>query len=283
MIDIPISRNHLDPYHFKKRHGSGLRLPAGGRRIIFRGLGGLLLTAVLICLSAVAYREMCHSDFFQITNIKIEGCKQSSKAGILALSGVDIHSNLLALDTGQVRSAVEGHQWVQSATIRRIWPNQLLISIDEKKPVALISLAEGLFYLGRNGRTIAPANLPGDLDFPVISGPAARLVNDLAPDSHDQPVWQAISFIQLAGSGNYILPSHNISEINLTADGRMILFLLDRSFPIYLDGKDVKTQYARLVKILKELYRDDELAAIACIKMDYLPDSALVVRKKPAA
>jgi hypothetical protein len=57
----------------------------------------------------------------------------------------------------------------------------------------------------------------------------------------------------------------------------MILFLLDRAFPIHLgsEGK-ISTRYYRLVKVLRNLYKSREFSKIAYIRMDYLKDTILV-------
>ena len=57
----------------------------------------------------------------------------------------------------------------------------------------------------------------------------------------------------------------------------MILFLLDRAFPIHLgsEGK-ISTMYYRLVKVLRDLYKSREFSKIAYIRMDYLKNTILV-------
>jgi hypothetical protein len=81
----------------------------------------------------------------------------------------------------------------------------------------------------------------------------------------------------LADNGNTILPRQNISEIHIDNQGEMILYLLDRAFPIHLgsEGK-LSTRYFRLVRVLKNLYKSSEFSKVSYIRMDYLKDTILV-------
>ena len=246
-------------------------------KILLKLFAFLLMIIVLGLAGNHAYRKLSHSDFFQITAIDIDGCDITTKAQIVSLTSVDIHSNLLAMNVAQVKSNLENHPWVAQAAITREWPNRLVISIKEKKPVALLNQTDGLLYLDRRGKVIARAEPLQELDFPVITG-LEKLSINTGPDGLPLlPLQDVFSLLKLAGRGNSILPSQNISEIHINDKGEMILFLLDRAFPIHLgkEGK-ISTRYYRLVKVLRDLYKSREFSKIAYIRMDYMKDSILV-------
>ena len=94
----------------------------------------------------------------------------TSKEQISALSRVDIHTNLLAVNVTQVESVLESHPWIARAKVVRDWPNRLLVNLQEKNPVALLNRESGLFYLDSRGGIIAAVNPSQELDFPVITG-----------------------------------------------------------------------------------------------------------------
>ena len=251
-------------------------------KILFRLVISFIVIASFGFLANHSYRKLCHSDFFQITTIDIDGCRMTSKEQIVALSRIDIHSNLLAMDVAHVQSDLENHPWVAQAAINRQWPNRLGITIKEKKPTALLNQNDGLWYLDRKGKVIAKAEPLQELDFPVITG-----LEKLAPDNGLQqnsflPLQDVFALLKLAGRGNSILPSQNISEIHINEKGQMVLYLLDRAFPIHFgtEGK-ISTRYYRLVKVLKDLYKSREFSEIAYIRMDYLKDTVLVGKTKP--
>jgi cell division septal protein FtsQ len=251
-------------------------------KILIRLFVSLLVLVFLGFLTNHSYRKLCQSDFFQITTINIDGNRMTNKEQIVALSSIDIHSNLLAMDVTQVQSNLENHPWIAQATIDRDWPNRLVITIKEKTPAALLNQNDGLWYLDRKGRVIAQAEPLQELDFPVITGLEKLSPNNGLQQDSFLPLQDVFALLKLAGRGNSILPSQNISEIHINEKGEMILYLLDRPFPIHFgtNGK-ISTRYYRLVKILKNLYKSREFSEIAYIRMDYMKDTVLVGKTKP--
>ena len=223
------------------------------------------------------YQKLCSNNFFQITDMKIDGNRMASKVQITVLSKVDIHSNLLALDVPQVKSLLESHPWIDRAEITRNWPNQLLITVKEKKPVALLHRDTGLFYLDNKGHIIAAASSSQELDFAVITGLENFNFNPTHTTKTPEILQNAMDLLKLASRNNSILPEQNISEIHITENGELLLFLLERAFPIYMGANgDISTRYYRLVKVLRDLYKTREFANVSYIRLDYQKDTILV-------
>ena len=242
---------------------------------------GLVLIICAAYGAKEVYQKLCHSDFFQITAMKIDGNRMASDKQISALSKVDIHSNLLATNVSQVKSLLESHPWIHSVAIKRDWPNRLLISVKEKKPVALLSRDTGLFYLDRKGRIIAIASPSQELDFPVITGLEKSPLNSSHSYQASYILQDVMGLLKLAARKNSILPEQNISEIHITENGEMLLYLLERAFPIYMgaDG-DISTKYYNLVKVLRDLYKTREFSKVSYIRLDYQKDNILVGKAK---
>jgi len=221
----------------------------------------------------IVYKGLSRSDFFQLTAIRIEGCRRVSKNQVLEWSGIDIRTNLLAMDVDKVRRRLEEQAWVEKATVERQWPNRLQITVRERKPVALVNLRDGLHYVDKNGSVFAVVQPPEDMDFPVISGVAGKSGAEVADLEGLQG---ALRFIAYAGRGNAILPKQNISQLQVAADGDLVLFLADKPFPIYLGKEEMMTKYHRLARVLHWLYTHKKFDSTAFIRMDYLDDKVLV-------
>ena len=201
----------------------------------------------------------------------------TSKEQIAALSRVDIHSNLLAINTSEVKALLESHPWIAGADVIRDWPNRLVITVMEKKPVALLSRDSGLFYLDNKGMIIAAAGPSQELDFPVITGledfPFKPADDKQVPES----LKQIMDLLKLAGRNNTILPEQNISQVHVSKNGELVLYLLERAFPIYLGREgEMSTKYYRLVKVLRDLYKSKEFSEVSYIKFNYQEDTILV-------
>ena len=243
----------------------------------------LKTVAVILLLSGfgfgarLTYNRLCHCDFFQITAVKIHGNRMTSKEQISALSRGDIHTNLLAVNVTQVESVMESHPWIARAKVVRNWPNRLLITLQEKNPVALLNRESGLFYLDSRGGIIAAVNPSQELDFPVITGLEKFQFNSVPSGNIPEPLLDVYALLKLANRNNPILPEQNISEIHIAENDELVLYLLDRPFPIYMgsDG-EISTKYNRLVKVLKDLYKTQEFSEVSYIRLDYEKDKILV-------
>lgn len=243
------------------------------KKLAILGVGFLLMAAGFGVVGFIAYKALSRSDFFQITAINIQGCRRTTKNLILEMSGVDVHTNLLALDTKKVKAGIEAQEWVESAEIERDWPNRLSIVIKERLPVAIVSLENGLFYLDQNGIAFAQVLPPEDMDYPVITG----LKRDEWPRIlKDSQLGEALQFIKYAGQGSSILPKQNISELHVDGDEDITLYLVDRPFPIHLGSGNVGTKYYWLTKVLYKLYKSKEFEKAAYVRMDYGRNQVLV-------
>ena len=266
-IEIKSVKNPKGPKYALQRH----------HKLFVKAIPFIILLLGLGFGAKYIYQRLCQWDFFQITSVKINGTLMTSKEQIAALSKVDIHSNLLAINVPQVKALLESHPWIAKAEIIRDWPNRLLINLQEKNPVALLNRNSGLFYLDSNGRIIAAASPAQELDFPIITGLEHLTFNSDHAEQIPEPLQEAFELLRLANRNNPILPEQNISEIHVAENGELILYLLDRPFPIYLgtDGK-MSTRYYRLVKVLKDLYKTKEFSTVSHIRLDYQKDTILV-------
>ena len=82
---------------------------------------------------------------------------------------------LLGVDVGGVRRAVESLAWVESAAVRRVWPDTLRITVTEQTPVARWG---GAALMNTDAQVFRPRALPAGL--PSLSGPPGSAARVLA-------------------------------------------------------------------------------------------------------
>ena len=91
---------------------------------------------------------MGQSPFFQITDIKIEGCQRLSKKEILELSGVDVHSNLVKISKARVQDLLEGK--------RKKNAQPIMHSVHEKLPL------RGILQCSKCGKKLTGSGSKGN-------------------------------------------------------------------------------------------------------------------------
>jgi cell division protein FtsQ len=253
----------------------------GNRRLLFLSLvlTVTLFGGVLFLIGPLqGFLENCR--YFQIRKIEISGCRVTTPAMLRKFAGINYQMNMLTLDPETIEQLLQTHPWISLAKIRRIWPNELAVSINEYRPEALVvrGKEKGFYYLDKSGKIFASVVQGITFDFPVVTG----LDSVKESEEKEQVLDQVGLFLRLAQINNPNLPVQNVSEIHLTGEGEMILYLVEYPFPIYLGKGDIKRKYHQLCKVLEALYKKKKdralIEKVAFIRMDYQENKVLVAQ-----
>ena len=103
-------------------------------------LGRALLMTVASILSVftlalLAADQLFHPDAFVIKELKIKGkFRYLQPAQVDSVLREQDLGNFFSVELDHLKAKVEGLEWVQSADVRRQWPNSLTVSIIEHQP-----------------------------------------------------------------------------------------------------------------------------------------------------
>ncbi|ARN79863.1 cell division protein FtsQ/DivIB [Methylocystis bryophila] len=111
---------------------------------------------------------------FPIDSVTISGELRLHENEILAATGLDAHSSLLFLDAAETRRRLLQIPLVQSARVLKLYPNRLVIAIEERQPAALWQREGRVKVISTDGTTIADLNDPRFLGLPFVVGPGAE-------------------------------------------------------------------------------------------------------------
>lgn len=239
----------------------------------------LLLAVLLALLLLRGWQAVERSGIFQLRQINVQGCRTLREEELLALAELRPGGPLFDINLPAAEERVRSHPWIDTVSIRRSWPDTLHVLVQERRPLALVNLEQGLglHYIDQNGLIFAPAKPGQDLDFPVLTGISPQPGASLA----EGPAAEAVQLLQLAAQGNPILPLQALSELHLSRDGEIIAYLAERPFPIHVGCGKIKARYYQLVRLLERLYRKEKIEDIREIRMDYQPGRILVAKLKP--
>ncbi|OGR08308.1 MAG: hypothetical protein A2511_12930 [Deltaproteobacteria bacterium RIFOXYD12_FULL_50_9] len=258
------------------------------RKVLINIAVGSVVVISLGLLGVFGIQTLSSSEIFRISAIEVEGVSRTSKEEILRVSGVDTQTNLLAMQSAVVRDRVAGLAWIEQVEVKKAWPSRsLIIKVKERQPIAMINLADGLYFVDKNGVAFARVHTADYRDFPVISGAEERVnmagqtgayipAIGKVPDAKKEAVAEALLYIISAGQINSTLPKQNISQIHISPGDELVLFMADRPIPVYLGRGDVKKRYARLVAVLRSIYQKREYGSVAYIRMNYRGENVLV-------
>jgi cell division protein FtsQ len=110
---------------------------------------------------------------FSIAAVSLAGEHHVSRDRILMAAGVTERSSLLFLDVETARARLLAIPWIAEATIRKLYPDRLQITVTEREPFALWQLAGNVSVISSDGTVITPFHDPQFADLPLIVGQGA--------------------------------------------------------------------------------------------------------------
>jgi cell division protein FtsQ len=144
---------------------------------LLNAMSGCLLGFVALMLLGAALVWLAQRPMFALQSIQIEAgantpLRHINLATIRSIALPQIRGNFFSVNLESVRQAFEAVPWIHKAAVRREWPNQVIVSVEEHQPLAT---------WGDEGRLVSvkgdvfTANLDEaeeDGELPALSGPA---------------------------------------------------------------------------------------------------------------
>jgi len=101
--------------------------------------------------------------------LTMQGVRYASRGKILRIFGPDFDRSIFAASLAERRRELLAIDWVDDATISRVWPDRLVVWIRERKPVAFVSFPTGVLLIDARGVLLDPP-AQAQFAFPVLSG-----------------------------------------------------------------------------------------------------------------
>ena len=195
-----------------------------GRILLGTGVVGIFS---VFAISAYALRSFLeHDPRFRIagtSNIQAAGLAQVSRAEMLPVFGEDVGRNIFFVPLAERRKQLEQIPWIEHATVMRLLPDQIRISVVERKPIAFVRNGSQVALIDSNGVVLTepPAMMAQHhYSFPVVAGIESR--DPLATRRAKMDVYQHLVG-ELDGGGRHL--SDQLSEIDLSdpEDARVLM------------------------------------------------------------
>ena len=142
-------------------------------RVLHAGANALLALTLAATLAAGAW-WLVQRPMFALRSVAIEAHEGTRlrfvSTPLLAQSIRTVSGSFFTVDLDAVRAGFEAVPWVRRATARRIWPNRLVVTIEEHRPFALWGDGRLINTYGELfAANLAEAEEDGPL--PELSGP----------------------------------------------------------------------------------------------------------------
>lgn len=227
--------------------------PLNLRKILHRSLRVLVVSfsgAMIVVAGVVVVQLLLASDLFRVDQVSVKGGQHLSDQQVVALSDIRKGLNTFSLDIDLIGRKLAENPWVRDAQVQRIFPRQVDIRIEERKPVAIVNLGY-LYYLDETGEIFKVLESEDNLDFPIITGFDHQKIQQ-RDRSYAGELKQIVSLLgNLRQRSKFGL--EQVSEIHREASGGLVLFTLNGGVKVRLGRKNFSNKLDRLERIYAHL------------------------------
>ncbi len=151
------------------------------------------LAVVLVVAGGV---WLIHSPWLSVSQVGVEGARQSDANATLAELGVVAGVPMYRIDSEAVAEVLSEDPWIDEVVVSKDWPNHVAVQIDERVPVAWALTSDGWSRRSLDGVAVPSQSEPNDrlahiempellsggaVDSPLMLG-ALEFVEALEPD-----------------------------------------------------------------------------------------------------
>lgn len=175
--------------------------------------------------------ERTHQDFLDVTaqsgfalrEVRVEGRGETAVADILGAVRANRGDPILGIDIDAVRQRLEELPWIETASVERRFPDQLIVSVTEAEPMALWQRSQKLFLVSRDGAVIETANLGKYAKLLIIVGEdAPKKAQDLFDILAQEPDLRGhVTAAVLVGKRRWNIRMDNDVDVKLPEDGAL--------------------------------------------------------------
>lgn len=219
---------------------------------VLSGVIGLALVTASAAMATLQVRRLVTTDAqFNLSrdgagSLQIEGQRYSSRAKILAAFAGDFGRSVFAIPLAERRRRLEEIDWVEDASVSRLWPNRLVVRIRERKPVAFV-LDPGVLLIDAQGALLEQPP-QSQFAFPVLSGIGPR---DTPAERSDR----VRAFLRVQADLGYL--AKDVSEIDAgdTGNIRVVAQVDNRAVELLLGDSDFGRRYQNFLNHYAEIQK----------------------------
>jgi cell division protein FtsQ len=146
---------------------------AGWRKAAVIALAGALFVST--AMAALRVRRYALSDpQFRLSPgradaLTLQGLRYTSRPKVQHVFAADFGRSIFAVPLEERRRRLLAIDWIEDATVSRVWPDRLSVHIRERRPVAFVFFRSGVLLVDANGVLLDPP-ARAQFTFPVLSG-----------------------------------------------------------------------------------------------------------------
>jgi cell division protein FtsQ len=101
--------------------------------------------------------------------LAIQGLNCAPRSSVLRVFTADFGHSIFTVPLAERRRRLLAIDWVEDASVSRVWPDRLVVRIRERKPVAFVLFRAGVLLIDSHGVLLEPP-AQAQFAFPVLGG-----------------------------------------------------------------------------------------------------------------
>jgi cell division septal protein FtsQ len=239
-------------------------------RVSFR----LLLLLFFLFISHSVYVHLLGDPFFRLREIEVEGCQKVAYETLISLTKIDGMPNLFTVSLGEVAKRLESHPWIDHIRVRKVFPNKILIQVEERKPIAILQLEE-LYYVDTQGVIFSPVGERDEYNYPFLTG-LTRQILEKDPVEAKRLIMKALELLRIADREK-VPPLEEISEIHMEKIFGIQCFTKTEGLEVRMGWE----QFGEKLKRLSFIWSDLRKRGFSAISIDCSDLKRMVVKRVP--
>jgi cell division protein FtsQ len=135
------------------------------------------LATLLVGLAAIAATGgwVTRTPLFTLRTLTVTGNHRLSDAQVARLAGLSRNTNVVWLRTGVLATRIQRDPWILQARVTRSLPGTVSVSIQERRPVAVLESGRSLLLVSGDGVILGRASPSARLPSISVPGSTARI------------------------------------------------------------------------------------------------------------
>jgi cell division protein FtsQ len=162
-------------------------------------------------------------------SLTVEGLRYTSRSKVQRVFAADFARSIFGIPLAERRRRLLAIDWVEDASVSRVWPDRVVVRLRERKPVAFVWVHSGILLIDASGVLLDQPS-QAQFTFPVLRG-----IRDDEPEGRRRERVRA--FLDLQRDLGSL--AKDISEVNVSDPGnlRIVAHVENRALELTL-GED---------------------------------------------
>jgi cell division protein FtsQ len=224
---------------------------------------GLLAVGFTGVAFASAYSWLTRTPLFTVRTVDMNRCSNVSLEEVWAIVRGDGSGILWSVPAKEVARRLSGHPWVRSVSVRKSFPDRLVVRIEERTPVAMVNL-DVLYYLDEEGRPFKRLTAYDPKNLAIVTGFSRGDLLRKDPVTM-RDLRKTLDLLRGVETGAL---RRNVSEIHFDAQDGYTVVTRDAGLQLKVGTMDVKEAVRRIETAMPRISGMSRSSGIADLKTE---------------